>query len=65
MSILFPLPPKPVGDADMAEVEGPKADMAMQQYLGPIKYSKMLQWLQAMAQLTGETGKSRHARMGG
>lgn len=54
MSILFPLPAKPVGDADMADLEGPRDDMAIQQYLGPLKYQKMLAWLQAMAQLTGQ-----------
>lgn len=54
MSILFPLPAKPVGDADMANLEGPNDDMAIQQYLGPLKYQKMLLWLQAMGQLTGQ-----------
>eukprot|EP00878_Enallax_costatus_P011712 GHUV01012227.1.p1 GENE.GHUV01012227.1~~GHUV01012227.1.p1 ORF type:complete len:637 (+),score=223.38 GHUV01012227.1:909-2819(+) len=58
MSILFPLPPKPVGDHEMADIEGSKGEMAMQQYLGPLKYQKMLMWVQAMAQVTGMAYKS-------
>lgn len=53
MTILFPLPPKPLG-ADNEEVPNSQRDnMAMQQYLGPLKYQKMLAWLSGMAALTG------------
>lgn len=58
MSILFPLPPKPVGDAELADVEATKEDMGMQQYLGPLKFQKMLMWMQAMAQVTGESAST-------
>lgn len=53
MAILFPLPRKPVGDPEMANLTEPVEDMAMQQYMGPLRYQKMLMWLQAMAHLTG------------
>jgi hypothetical protein len=53
MTILFPLPPKPLG-ADNAEVpNSPRDNMAMQQYMGQLKYQKMLGWLTAMSTLTG------------
>jgi hypothetical protein len=54
MTILFPLPPKPLGVADNEEVPNtPRDNMALQQYMGPLKYQKMLAWLTAMSTLTG------------
>eukprot|EP00879_Flechtneria_rotunda_P014908 GHRR01015576.1.p1 GENE.GHRR01015576.1~~GHRR01015576.1.p1 ORF type:complete len:609 (+),score=148.82 GHRR01015576.1:560-2386(+) len=51
MSILLPLPPRPLADA--SDIPGPKDDMAMQQYMGPLKFNKMLAWVQTMANLIG------------
>jgi hypothetical protein len=59
MSVLLPLPPKPVGDPDSVEdsqQRPPQAaggEMAIQQYFGPLKFQKMAAWVQGMAMLTG------------
>lgn len=53
MTILFPLPKKPLG-ADNDEVPNePRDNMAIQQYMGPLKFQKMFAWLTAMSTLTG------------
>lgn len=54
MTILFPLPPKPLGAEVPEDVPNTQRDnMAMQQYMGPLKFQKMLAWLTAMSTLTG------------
>lgn len=60
MSVLLPLPPKPIGDPDSAEQQqqrppqpGGAGEMAIQQYFGPLKFQKMAAWVQGMAMLTG------------
>jgi hypothetical protein len=59
MSVLLPLPAKPVGDPDSLDEppqRPPQADrpeMAIQQYFGPLKFQKMAAWVQAMSVLTG------------
>jgi hypothetical protein len=64
MSVLLPLPAKPVGDPDSLDEppqRPPQADrpeMAIQQYFGPLKFQKMAAWVQAMSVLTGRP-KSR------
>jgi hypothetical protein len=64
MTILFPLPQKPLG-ADNDEVpNSPRDNMAMQQYMGQLKYQKMLGWLTAMSTLTGG-GQGLSAGTGG
>ncbi|WIA14176.1 hypothetical protein OEZ85_002717 [Tetradesmus obliquus] len=67
MSVLLPLPPKPIGDPDSAEQQqqrppqpGGAGEMAIQQYFGPLKFQKMAAWVQGMAMLTGMAYK-RHA----
>jgi hypothetical protein len=57
MTILFPLPPKPLGAEMPEDVPNTQRDnMAMQQYMGPLKFQKMLAWLTAMSTLTGGCG---------
>lgn len=55
MSILLPLPPKPMGDptAPNEPVRPPQGEMAIQQYMGPLKFQKMKLWAQAMSSLAG------------
>jgi len=53
MTILFPLPPKPLGNDNEEVPNNPRDNVAMQQYQGPLKFQKMLGWLTAMSTLTG------------
>lgn len=53
MTILFPLPPKPLGTDNEEVPNNPRDNMALQQYMGPLKFQKMLAWLTAMSTLTG------------
>jgi hypothetical protein len=52
MAMLFPLPAKPLGEAQDVP-NSPRDNMAMQQYMGPLKYQKMMGWLTAMSAVTG------------
>lgn len=53
LAILFPLPPKPLGDVPADVPNRDRDNMAMQQYMGPLKFQKMAAWLTAMSTLTG------------
>jgi hypothetical protein len=65
MSVLLPLPPKPIGDPDSVEDQQQQrppqqpntGEMAIQQYFGPLKFQKMAAWVQGMAMLTGGCGQ--------
>ncbi len=66
MTILFPLPPKPLGAEIPEEVPNtPRDNMAMQQYMGPLKFQKMLAWLTAMSTLTGGDALGKQESDGG